>query len=401
MSARVLQPFRPATLVVLIGLGVLAFVAMAYLMISGADERSERPAAATTTSKSAIGYRGFVELLRRLDLPPVAPTPEHLEEASLRILLAPARAKEVRAALATTTGPIVIVLPKWSAHSASFGDRVTAASLIDAGTVEMMARAVARDIEIVRPPTVAGWKTDDMQGEPTLRSPQLLRSPSLCPLVSTDQGALIARLCARPDVVVLADPDLLANHGLWRGDNAVLAMSMVARLRIDDGPIVALERVVDVPPAPSIWRLAFAPPFVLITLTALVAVAVALWAAATRFGPPATEQPERPSGVMTLIDVTARLLRDRVDGGGLLRRYADLVALDVGRRLRAPQRLQGPDEIGAWLDSSRSGSNTRLRYADLARRVDAISHQSRTEAASVVAAAAQLHRWREELLDGR
>ena len=29
-----------------------------------------------------------------------------------------------------------------------------------------------------------------------------------------------------PNVLVLADPDLLANHGLWRGDNAVLAYNV-------------------------------------------------------------------------------------------------------------------------------------------------------------------------------
>ena len=39
---------------------------------------------------------------------------------------------------------------------------------------------------------------------------------------------LIARVCRQPSIFVLADPDVIANHGLWRGDNAVLAMSASA-----------------------------------------------------------------------------------------------------------------------------------------------------------------------------
>ena len=49
----------------------------------------------------------------------------------------------------------------------------------------------------------------------------------------------------------------------------------------------------------------------------------------------------------------------------------------------------------AWLDASRYGESSTLKYAALAQRIDGAGP------AEVVACAAELHRWREELLNGR
>ena len=125
-----------------------------------------------------------------------------------------------------------------------------------------------------------------------------------------------------------------------------------------------------------------------------MAIAIAVWLAAMRFGPPAAEAPDRPPGVHTLIEVAARLLGARA-GDRLLRRYAELVVLDLGRRLHAPRALSGTAEIGAWLDASRQGEASELKYAVLAQRIESAGP------AETVARAAELHRWREELLNGR
>ena len=305
-------------------------------------------------------------------MPAASPTAPALAGASLRIVLDPKSPQDVRQALAAAPPPVMIVLPKWRTYARSLSDRVDGARLLDGTTVRVLAREIADDIEIVRPETVGPWRNDGVQGEPTLQRPQLVRSASLCPLVSSNEGMLIGRLCGRPSVIVLADPDLLANYGLWRGDNAVLALSVVERLRAGTGPIVALEATNDLPPSPSIWRLTFSPPFVLITFTAAIAAGVAIWLAAMRFGPPAVEEQERSPGVISLIDVATRLLRDKGDGRRLLQRYTDLVTLDLGRRLHAPRQLQGAAAIGGWLDSSRGARTADLAYRDLARQVDAI-----------------------------
>ena len=245
MSLAEPQPFNQRTLLALIGLGAAAFLAMAFFMISGEGGRGLRVASPTTNSRSAIGYRAFTELLRRFELAIVAPTPAQIAGASLRIVLAPKTPEEVRGGISSTPGPVLIVLPKWQAYAQTLGDSVASVRLLGPETVSLMAREIADDIEIGRPASVGAWRNEGIEGEPQLRQPQLVRSAKLCPLVSTAEGMLLARLCRRPNVVVLADPDVLANHGLWRGDNAVLAMSAVAFLRTGSGPIVALEAVAE------------------------------------------------------------------------------------------------------------------------------------------------------------
>ncbi len=404
MSDVELQPFRQRTLMALIGLGAAAFLAMSYFMVTGDGERWKRMATPSTTSKSAIGYRAFVELLGRFELPLAAPSGSSLNQASLRIVLAPKNPKEVKAVVSFAElrhRPALIVLPKWRAHARLFSDHVTGAKLIEPGEVQAMAKPIADDIEIVRPKTLGSWKSPVLQGEPTLAEPQLVRSDKLCPVLSNGEDILIGGLCRNPSVIVLSDPDLFANNGLWRGDNAVLAMSAITHLRQGQGPIVVLEVAPAAQSSRSIWRLAFSPPFALISLTILVALGIAAWRAAMRFGPPQREDAAAPGGVVTLIDITARLLRPKLDGGRLLRRYGDLVTLDLGRRLRAPQRLQGVAEIGAWLDGSRHQARTGLTYRDIAQSLEAIERDQKSAAAAVMDTAARLHRWRGELLDGR
>ncbi len=391
-----LRPFSPRTLFLLIGIGALAFAVMAYLMIS-AEDRAARigEVAPSAESRAAIGYRAFVQLLQKLDVPVAPASTVRTQRDSLQIVLEPRSPQNLRALLASGTQTLV-VLPKWRGYSPAYGDHLSAVSAIDRAQVQVLARVLADDAEIVRPESAGPWRDEVFHGEPTLVHPQLVRSGKLCPLVSSGEDMLIARVCRQPSIFVLADPDVIANHGLWRGDNAVLAMSAVALMRNGSGPVVTPGAPIRqaVRSKPSVWRLAFEPPFVLITLAAFVAMASAVWLAAVRFGPPAAEAADRPPGVHTLIEVAARLLGRRA-GDRLLRRYAEYVVLDLGRRLRAPRAVSGIAETGAWLDASRYGEASALKYAVLAQRIEGAGP------ADIVACAGELHRWREELLNGR
>jgi hypothetical protein len=391
-----LRPFSPRALFLLIGVGALAFAAMAGLMISASDHHGApgTEVAPSTTSRSAIGYRAFVQLMQRLDMPVGAAA--RGKRPSLQIVFEPWTARNLKALLGSGT-PTLVVLPKWLGYTGPYGEHLVSVRPVDLAMVHAFASVVADDVEIVRPEGAGPWRDEAVHGAPTLAHPQLVRSRKLCPLVSSGEDMLIARLCRQPSVFVLADPDLIANHGLWRGDNAVLAISAIGLMRSGDGPVVtpgAPVRSAAPRPTPSIWRLAFEPPFVLITVAALVAIAIAVWLAAMRFGPPAAEPPDRPPGVHTLIEVGARLLGAR-GGDRLLRRYADLVVLDLGRRLHAPRAVSGVAETGAWLDASRHAEASGLKFAALAQRMESAGP------AETVARAAELHRWREELLDGR
>src|SRR6185312_885509 len=102
-NERDLQPFSPRTLLALIGVGAVAFLVMAYFMIAGESGRERWPAIPSPTSRSAVGYRAFIELMRHFDLPLGSPSDGELRRASLRIVLAPASPKELHAIEASTS----------------------------------------------------------------------------------------------------------------------------------------------------------------------------------------------------------------------------------------------------------------------------------------------------------
>jgi hypothetical protein len=398
------HPFGRRTLLALLGVAAAAFVAMAYFAIDDDAPRAGNEAAGTTSaSRSAVGYRAFIELLRRFEPSVISRMTRSADSrAALRLLLAPADASEVRYVTAARTGPALIVLPKWRTQRDGFADRVRAARLLAPETVRALAREIANDIEIVRPPAVTVWRASETRGTPQLGHPQLVTSRLLCPLLSSADGILIGRLCARPDVIVLADPDLLANHGLWRGENASVAMNLVGRIRGSGGPILVLESDAAAAAASrSIWKLMVTPPFLAITIAFAIAAGVALWMAALRFGPPTREVEGPAAGIFTLIDVGAGLLHARSHGGRVLRRYAELQALDLGRRLHAPRATTSPGEIGAWLDASRRRRAAGPGYAELMRQVDQVDHAPHADPAAVTSTAGRLFRWWEDSLHGR
>ena len=207
MSERQTRPFSRRTLLALLGVAAVAFVAMAYFAIDDDAPRGGHEAAGTTSaSRSAVGYRAFIELLRQFEPSVVSRMTRNDTPAALRLLLAPADAAEVRYVVASRTGTALIVLPKWRTQRDGMADRVRAARMHAPETVRELARQIANDIEIVRPAAITTWRASEIRGTPDLRHPQLVSSRLLCPLLSSPEGILIGRLCARPDVIVLADP---------------------------------------------------------------------------------------------------------------------------------------------------------------------------------------------------
>ena len=137
------------------------------------------------------------------------------------------------------------------------------------------------------------------------------------------------------------------------------------------------------------------------TVAFVIAAGVALWMAALRFGPPAKESEGPVAGIFSLIDVGAGLLHARRHGGRVLRRYAELQALALGRRLRAPRGTTSPAEIGGWVDASRRRRAAGPGYSELMRQVDTIDGAPKADPAAVVTTASRLFRWWEDSLHGR
>ncbi|MGE5150425.1 MAG: hypothetical protein ACM3II_09930, partial [Rhodospirillaceae bacterium] len=163
-STTELRPFSPRTLFGLIGIGAVAFAAMAYLMIS-AEDRAARigEVAPSADSRSAIGYRAFVQLMQKLDVPVAPASTDRTQRDSLQIVLEPRSPQNLKARLASRTQTLV-VLPKWRGYSPSYGDHLSAVSAIDRAQVQALVRVLADDAEIVRPESAGPWRDEVFHG---------------------------------------------------------------------------------------------------------------------------------------------------------------------------------------------------------------------------------------------
>jgi hypothetical protein len=151
--------------------------------------------------------------------------------------------------------------------------------------------------------------------------------------------------------VVLSDPDLIANFNLTRGDNSVLAVSLVDYLRGDNsgGKVIFDEFAHGFSERPfHLLGILFQFPFVLVTAQMGLATLLLVWAAMGRFGAPAPLAPPLEAGKRSLIDNATRLLAQSGRIPELSERYFEEMVRDTGRRLRAPAGLDLPALL-AWL----------------------------------------------------
>src|SRR5262245_59436086 len=63
--------FSPRVLVAIVAVCIMAFVGMLYIAIFGGGANPERETGPSTYSSSAIGHKGLMDTLRRLDIPVV------------------------------------------------------------------------------------------------------------------------------------------------------------------------------------------------------------------------------------------------------------------------------------------------------------------------------------------
>jgi hypothetical protein len=237
--------------------------------------------------------------------------------------------------------------------------------------------------------------------EPTLAQPQLFTASGVTPLVAGKEGILIGEVdYGLRKILILADPDLIANHGLHRGDNAALALAMTESVA-PAGSVVVFDvtwRVETEPP--DVLAFLFDLPFVIVIAQIVLLCVLLGWAAAARFGT-ALDLP-RPiaTGSASLIANTSALL---ILGGhlrGMLSRYGEAVVRDVARRLHAPPGLSDSGR-DAWLGRVERARHVGERLDHLQRRLAGIgTARGGGDAGSIMALAADFHHWRQEMLRG-
>ena len=207
---------------------------------------------------------------------------------------------------------------------------------------------------------------------PVPASPQTISGDEVTPLVRVPgatagkgSGALIAQLGAQPHYV-LADPDLVNNHGLADAQTAQAALALIERLNSTDAEGVDFDLSVNgigADTSKSLLRLAFEPPFMAMTLALVIAALLAGLHGAFRFGPVRREERAIAFGKAALVENSAGLIRQAEREAALGGAYADVVRQEVARTTGAPPWLQ-EGELDQYLN--KLGRADEASFSELA-----------------------------------
>ena len=401
--------FSPRTLLAIIAIGTAAFVGMVYLEMFGIDD-PDFEIGPSTYSSSALGHKALMETLRRLDVPVVVSrfrTAEKTGSGSLLVLAEPDDSKtseEMVAGLRNAPHGL-LVLPKWDGNRDPSKPRwVESMGLVPEETVESVLQHAQMNALVKRAEGTFTLDLPQFGGQIELTNPQvIIDAHGLTPVVSFKGGMLIGKTSLGSGTRwVLSDPDLISNHGIDQGDNAVVAVSIIEALRPGGGAVIFDETIHGLELRPNLLRTAFQLPFSIVTLSAAVAIALAIWAALLRFGRPDSSQRALQPGKVTLIRTTADLLRQGSRKGTVelvLTRYLKAQIADLVARLNGPRGLDENRQI-AWLDDLAVARRLDGRLQPLAAAIEATAKSHSTDPGRALRLAADLHAWKQEFLYG-
>jgi hypothetical protein len=398
--------FTRRSVALLAGAAALSLVATFALGVFG-DLLAEPPTAGKDAwSRSAIGHRAFLELARGEGYAVHLSRNRTAAKASgsvITVLLEPGmgeeggRAEAMLNDIRDRSRRLLVVLPKREGAPDPFRPRwIGSVRYAPIESARRVLKAVSLDAEVIRPPRAPAAWTGPLPA-PEVADPQLIRSQHLQPLVGSGEGMLVGEIATDTlRVIVVADPDALASHGLGRGRNAELAMAILDRFG-GERTLLVDETLHGHEIAPSITRELLRFPLVLATLQALVALGLLAWAALVRFGRPLPAPPALAPGKAFLVENTAELLRAGGHAAEAARAYLRASLEVVLARMPPPGGAETPETWLLRLEAARGREGTlrRLQWR-VARMVDG----KRGAEAEAVRAAQQISRWREELTDG-
>jgi hypothetical protein len=391
-----------------IGAAVATFAVSLYFMGSQGQPGGVDVVGPSTFSRSAIGHAGIADTLQRLGVPVVKsrynsadklgpygvlviaePRPAALPEPALHALL------DVKRSL--------LVLPKWSgAPSQTTPGWVREVTELPLSEAEWALRLLVPQGSVVRETQAPAWTTNLLGRTPQVAAPvQLMRSERLRPIVAGSAGILIGELNRNRGIWILADPDVIANHGIGQGDKAAVAVALINRLRGRDGPVVFDETVhgyLAQPSNPLSLLVQF--PFVVATAQVALALALLLWATMIRFGAPQSAPPPLSAGRAGLLQNVAKLITFAGHQQVMIRRYVQETIRDAARQLHAPPGLSG-GALAAWLTRVGEARGVSVDCATVLGEVEALGDARRADLTPLVRVARDIHRWKREIIDGR
>lgn len=399
------QVFNPRVAIGLIAAGIAFFVALMLLVAYGGGATPRGDGRAHALSGSAVGFKGLVRLVEQFQDTYLIRGEYDLEGENLLVVTVEeqTRPEQLRQLLDHRHGrATLIILPKWA----------TVADPMRRGWVRSLGPflgpsaqpAIGTDVQI-RPPReddrpagiAAGEDILDGLSVPVPRLAQSVSGKSLAPLVplpGVDGAALLARLGDQPHYI-LADPDLMNNQGLDDAATARAALALIDRLNSTDADGVDFDVTLNglgeaSATGASLLRLAFEPPFLVMTLALFAAALLAGLHGAARFGPIRRERRAIAFGKTALVENSAGLIRLAEREASLGAAYADVVRHEAAREAAAPHWLQG-EELDRYLN--RLGRAQPRSFSELA--ADLYNARDRH---SLMAAARALFQWKKDII---
>jgi hypothetical protein len=396
----------------LAGVGASSLALAVAFLIAGAPESAEVDSAgADAYSRSALGYRGLVGLLRREGVPVMVSRYDSSRRAGRSAVLVVAEphlenARSDRARRLTQmlglTQTALLVLPKWTGRE----DPERPGWIAEARPVPTA--AVAHVLSAASVPATAtrhaGAGPESCAGlarSLTWTQPQLLTPTSdvLEPVVTCEGGVLLGRVkTSKLQLFVLSDPDLLANHGLAKGENEGAALEVVEVVRARKKALVIDETLHGHERIPSLWRELFAFPLLPAVLQAGLALLALVLSGLGRFGAPVKAELALAPGKSVLIENTAFLLRSAGYDAHTLGRYFDAAVAEVAHALHAPPGAK-TRELSEFLQGAARRRRVSVDLRTLEAQIERLKRQPLAPAA-VVAAARRVYRFKEEMLRG-
>ncbi|CAK7072405.1 MAG: hypothetical protein DELT_01939 [Desulfovibrio sp.] len=413
--------FSPKALILLFAGGAVLF-ALSVLLHAYDDtpeSRGEksRPGAFST---SAIGHAGFYDTLRRMNFPVLRSagnTLGMLDGRGTLIVAEPslARINDEDGRRLLEAPRLLLVLPKW--HGTMDEDRpawVSSMTPVHSNVARQTLSLVSVRGEVVRTDWPTEWKNNTLGIVPTkpagVDAVQLIRSRSIKPLVGDADGMLLGEISERGRRIwVLADPDVMANHGIGEGDNAAFMVELIDTLRFwnnkDAGAAIVFDETVHGyrDAEGSVVKLLFRFPFVVVTFLVLASGLLLLFAGVGRFGAPRTPKPPLDFGKSGLIGNSARLLDYAGYHAGTLRRYIVMTVRSTAQALHAPQHLD-EKQLAAWLDrigKARGATIASTAVLQEAARAGGVSGDpEKANLARLFECVRAIHKWKGEILHG-
>jgi hypothetical protein len=392
-----LPAFSPRVVLALVLVGIVAFAGLAVLAPYAPDLRSGQDGRAHALSKSAIGFAGAPILMKRLGLEPIVSRsrPHHIEESA--VVLTPEGGEKADALRPFAgAGVVLVVMPKWAAAPDPFRPGfVRKAGLVN-GKHDALFSAYSRSTRIgaatgAAAPALRGAGGPFAPGTylplGSVERLQTVSGDGWAPALVDENGSMVlAYARKRPNVWLLADPDLLNNHGLASLANARAGAAILdaaaaggARPLFFDVTLNGYER------GRGVWRTMLEPPWLAATLVGVAAAILMGLHALARFGQPRPRARPFALGARALVDNSADLVR-------MARREHELAPDYAALTRTLVMRAAGGHAADAeWLThlAARRGATPPVE-------LDASAAQARTRD-DLLAVARKLYDWRGEM----